>query len=140
MSSDSRSALWQKGPAAFGGRTPKLRSVDVLPADPPPEASSQYPAIASRRGHQPLIHARVFPKLTVLQCRPAARKLSACDPSRGRLSSVLSDAVADTDSGTDGARNDTTGTDIRLQAGTASRTKIPDPMMLAGRGGTAVLP
>ncbi|KAK1840039.1 hypothetical protein CCHR01_17340 [Colletotrichum chrysophilum] len=103
MSSDSRSALWQKGPAAFGGRTPKLRSVDVLPADPPPEASSQYPAIASRRGHQPLIHARVFPKLTVLQCRPAARKLSACDREELR-----------TGTGTDGARNDTTGTDIRL--------------------------
>ncbi|KAF4417484.1 hypothetical protein CFRS1_v015878 [Colletotrichum fructicola] len=35
-------------------------------------------------------------------------------PSPARLSSVLSDAVADADSGTDGVRNDTTGTDIRL--------------------------
>ncbi|KAF4881420.1 hypothetical protein CGCF415_v015558 [Colletotrichum fructicola] len=108
--------------------------------DPPPEASSQHAAIASRRDHQALIHARVFPKLTVLQFRPAARKLTACGPSRARLSSVLSDAVTDADSGIDGARNDAKGTDIRRQAGTASQTKIPGSMMLAGRCGTAVLP
>ncbi|KAF4417620.1 hypothetical protein CFRS1_v015832 [Colletotrichum fructicola] len=61
-------------------------------------------------------------------------------PSRARLSSVLSDAVTDADSGIDGARNDAKGTDIRRQAGTASQTKIPGSMMLAGRCGTAVLP
>ncbi|KAF4474404.1 hypothetical protein CGGC5_v017222 [Colletotrichum fructicola Nara gc5] len=92
-------------PSEYGGqrRTQGEGGRLDLHCDPPSEASSPHPAIASRRDNQPLIHARLFPKLTVLQFRPAARKLSACDREELR-----------TGTGTDGVRNDTTGTDIRL--------------------------